>query len=643
MLGALITFAVCASLAFLGARALRSFELDPAARAGLGGLIALGALGTITLFIALLPGALSKLAYVVALLPVIGAVAVAARGKRLGIPRPTPVDWPFVAVLTLCGILGLLGVLAPATALEWDSLAYHLAVPKLWLEAGRAFYIPFIHHSNFPLIVDDLYLWGLQWGGQPGAKAFVFSAAALGALAIFGLARQVYGRNAGWWAALAFATAPVVLWLSGTAYIDVPNGLYAGLGIVLAGLYCKEQKREYLWLAAVMLGFAAASKYTGLQTIFAVGVTLFAAGIKRRQAGKYFASAASMAVLALALASPWYIKNVLWTGNPVYPFFYSKLGGQNWSEERAAVYSNEQQSFGVGRTEGRRDVKQLGHAVLGLAYQPGRYINPAQEHGAGLPIGAVGAAVLCAMTVWALSGKARSFELAALAAVGISLAMWFFLSQQSRYIIALAVPLSILLGGGVLRLKFGRALSWVAAAQAAYSIALVYGMVTRTQTKYDFGAESAEEYQSRRISFYDPSKAINERVPKTGKVALYDELFGYLLDVPYFWANPGHSSVIPYESMKNGRDYADAMRKLGFTHVYISITVLPPADSKEWLDAMGLAGPAIPMAPQRKAWYMGSFEKRYVPLVAEASAIGEMRPIWGNHTGILFLLRPTGR
>src|SRR6185295_13803103 len=104
-------------------------------------------------------------------------------------------------------------------------------------------------------------------------------------------------------------------------------------------------------------------------------------GIKRKEPGKGFSSALLVGVIAMAIACPWYIKNVVNTGNPVYPFFYSKLGGKNFSAPQAEQYSREQASFGVGTQDGHHDFTQIGHAVLGLGYQPGRFINPAQTFG----------------------------------------------------------------------------------------------------------------------------------------------------------------------------------------------------------------------------------------------------------------------
>ena len=38
------------------------------------------------------------------------------------------------------------------------------------------------------------------------------------------------------------------------------------------------------------------------------------------------------AAVAALIGSPWYIRNWILAGNPVYPFYYSTFGGKNWSE-----------------------------------------------------------------------------------------------------------------------------------------------------------------------------------------------------------------------------------------------------------------------------------------------------------------------
>src|SRR5204863_5706865 len=37
------------------------------------------------------------------------------------------------------------------------------------------------------------------------------------------------------------------------------------------------------------------------------------------------------------------------------------------------------------------------------------------------------------------------------------------------------------------------------------------------------------------------------------------------------WANPGHSTLIPYEQLSTGDEYARTMLDLGFTHAYLNV------------------------------------------------------------------------
>ncbi|MEZ5162187.1 MAG: hypothetical protein R2688_00235 [Fimbriimonadaceae bacterium] len=141
-----------------------------------------------------------------------------------------------VALFGLLLLFPLVASLSPSTTMDWDSIAYHLAVPKMWMQDGQIHKVLNLHHSNFPFSIDNLYIWGLALGGEAGAKAFSFAILVFGVLAVYGTARRCFpdSQFAGLAAGLIFAGSPVVLWESGTAYIDVAHGLYAGLGVFCA-------------------------------------------------------------------------------------------------------------------------------------------------------------------------------------------------------------------------------------------------------------------------------------------------------------------------------------------------------------------------------------------------------------------------
>ncbi len=635
MLGALATLLFGALIAGAGRAALARWldRLDPAAAWGVGGLFGLGAVGTATLAVGLLPGGLR---WGIVLPLACAAYGAWALWRRAGVDRPQALrgwEWAFAGALALALLFALVCAATPSDMLDWDSLAYHLALAKLWLAEGRITYVSFIHHSNFPGAIDLLYVWGLAWGGQAGAKAFSVAVLGLGLITLFGLARQRYGERAGWWAALAFAAMPVVLWESGTAYIDVGHGLFAGLGLWFAARWLEEREDlGWLVLAGIGLGLGVGSKYTGLQTLAVAGLVVGGACVLGRAWVQGARAVALMTTLALVIGGGWYVKNVAWTGNPVFPFYFERFGGKNWSQSQADVYRDEQQSFGVGR-----DLKQFGRGVAGLAIEPRPFINLGQY-----PLGTLGAGFLATALLWAFAGRrrGRTLEGAVLAGVLLSMGIWFVLSQQSRYIVTLGVPLAIMAGGAVVRLRAGPLLAGLLALQAGYALWLTENLLVLPRLSVLFGSVSADTFLTRRVPFFKPAQRIND-VVKGGKVALYDEVFGSLLDVPYFWANPGHSSEIPYASHSTGAEYAAALRRMGMTHVYVSLSpvVADPAFVPHWLASMGL-GDATPLTDAERAGLFAQFQTRWKVLLADAVRGGQIRPVEQFRSGLLFEVVP---
>jgi len=627
MLGALISllfaFGAAAAVWKLFPRLRES--LDPAESVGLSGLVGLGLSGLLVLLIGLFPGALTISVYVVGGVAILSALIFAAPfSKTLRAKRPE--SWKLAALAALClaVLIALVGALGPSDMSDWDSLAYHLAVPKLWLQHGQIDYIPFIHHSNFPGAIDNLFILGLTPGGAAGAKAFSVAVFVLGILVVFGLARRRYGENCGWIAALAFVGVPAILWESGTAYIDVAHGLVAGLGIVYAAELI-EGKPAALRMA-LCLALACASKYTGLQTVFACAVVLLVGCAMNRKLSEAAKAVGLTALASLIIAGPWYLRNVVNTGNPVYPFFYGVFHGKNWDDFSAKIYAEEQKTFGAGSSP-----SDIGAATLGLAYQPGRYTNPSPTGGNGFPTGALGFVVVGTWLAWLFSGKMGRFEKSVLAATGISLLMWFVLSQQSRYLITLAVPACVLAGGALERLKVGPIVAVLTGVQALYSLYVGKFFHLDPKLPVVVGKVSEEDYLKANVPFYEAALAINQIVPKDGKVALYDEVFGYFLDLPYFWANPGHSTLIPYDRIQNGLQLSEELKKLGFTHVYMNMGIgiaFPSPEAREkWMRQAGLILPFLPVEPGEREAAFQDLRNKWRALVGEAIAEGYFEPI----------------
>lgn len=673
----ILTLLVALGAAGLGRGAFGRWtvEQDPAARLGLHGILGLGLLGWITLPIGLLPGGLKWGVAVVGFLALAG-LGLFFRERPKGSMPKGPAALALLA-LGVGALVALVGVLAPSDAYDWDSLAYHLAVPKIWLAAGRIEFVSYIHHSNFPFLIDNLYVWGESWGGQAGAKAFELAYSIYGAFAVFGLARARYGPAAGWWSALAFGTVPMVLWESGTAYVDVAHALFGGLGIWLAaGLVEapsslphgdalpsfaspeRERNKEGVgggvddtkitppWiLPALLLGGAVASKYTALQTLPILVLVLLAFTFAKSRGESALRplpfTLVKMGLVALAIGSPWYVRNVVDTGNPVYPFFYSKFGGRNWDAFQERIYKDQQQTFGAGRPlaadyiAGPLEPARLGASVLGTAYMPGRFTDPAPNGpapGQGFPFASLGAIPAVALLAWLLSGRVRRTEGAVLAVALVSFGAWFVLSQQARYAFVWCLPLTVLAGGAVSRLRAGPVIAGAIVVQAALSLFVQtrFGDAFADKLRVVLGTETAESYQLRKIGFAEPAKFLND--PSTGvkRVALYDEVFGDLLDVPYFWAGPGHTTELGYATMRNGDELVEALKRQGISHVYFDLGTAfghNPDLTNRWVQAAGLGGAPRPFTGAERETQMGDERNAYKVFLAEAIASGKLRPV----------------
>lgn len=556
-------------------------NLPVSCRWGIGGAVGLGTAGIATLCWGLC-GWLGHLWPLWTIYSIVGMTGLYIYRKKL---YSTLVNDFHVRIIILITILLLLlrlpTLFVPSAGADWDSASHQLAMSKIWLSEGRVTYIPFMHHSNIPATINMLFIHGLQFGEQTGAKTFGFMFGIFALLFVGGLASKQFNSRAGAWASLMLIASPVVLWEIGTAYVDVAHGLYAGGAILLAALFCVNQDKRYLYLSSIFLGFAIGTKYTGFQVALGIVICLlFCANFTAsyyRKILKRVSFVSTVIIISFVVGGIWYVRNIVNTGNPVYPFFYSVFGGSNWNEENAQAYAAEQKRFGIGQQESGKDLSSLPGSVTALALQADLHINGAA------PWGAVGPMFVVSVLLWLFSGKIRQEITALLLMIGVVLITWFFLTQQSRYIISLLFPACYLAAGSIACLSF-RSLAMVGISlQAAYTLFLFgwfgdfqnelrYALFNRREADFLSERIALGQYAYLRFPFFEGTQAINKLSESHPVyVALYDETRGYYLDVPYMWANPGHHTLIPYHKISDGNEWIAELRKLGITHVYVNL------------------------------------------------------------------------
>ena len=303
---------------------------------------------------------------------VLAGVAARAAGEiQLQLPPLPPAHdrarWLALGIggyLVVLAGLTLLSALRNPDGLDWDSLSYHLAAPKIYLQDGRISFIPYDSHTDFPFTLEMLYTLGLAFGGAGAAKLFHWAAGWLTVLSL-GLwtsRLELSGSRLPAWAgplaAAIFGSMPVVLWEMGTAYVDLGTALFQflALAVLIDSIALREGRPEVRLggaaLAGILSGFALGTKYTALLQFGLLGLGLVWVVVRSRPAvrGAALQAIVLFGAIGIGVASPWYIKNWLWVHNPVYPFFYSLFpGSYSWTRQAEIAYASEQRSFGLGR------------------------------------------------------------------------------------------------------------------------------------------------------------------------------------------------------------------------------------------------------------------------------------------------------
>ena len=239
--------------------------------------------------------------------------------------------------------------------LDYDACEYHMAAPARWFQLGRIDRIPGNVYSNLPMNCEMLYLFSMGLVGKLMLGihlAVVMNAltAVLASAGVYVLARRFLSRRDALAAMTLFFTTPWVIVASTVnLYNEMLLAFYATLAVYAFLDLAGTRRMRQAALAGVFAGLAAGVKYTALAffpPVLGVSVIVAAGGGLRRRLG---AGLLCVAVMGAA-ASPWFVKNLVFTGNPTYPFFHSVFGGRDWSAELDAKWiAGQKQAAGTAR------------------------------------------------------------------------------------------------------------------------------------------------------------------------------------------------------------------------------------------------------------------------------------------------------
>ena len=468
--------------------------------------------------------------------------------------------------LVILALSALIPALAPSSMDDWDSLAYHLSVPKLYLQHGGIYYISFTSHSNFPFLMEMLYIPGLSIHNPVAAKLMNYWVGVLLVAAVFILAKKHFSAKAAPLAAIAFAGMPIVLWEATTAYIDLATALYTVICVYMLLNYFDTNDRRYLIGCAISAGFAASTKMTALALIPLLVIWLL---IDQFAVAKKIEWKRALMLIAVALlvCSPWYVKSIIYTGNPVYPFFFSIFGGMDWTSTLARNYSALQAKFGLGH-----DVASFFFLPYDLTFLSHNFYDTP-----GLYIGPI---ILIALPLLLL-GRYTSRKLLGVLVFFLALMVtWFTLTLQSRYLIPAFAILAVLIAAIVNQDDKFRVtrimLMGIFVAVGMFGILTLYPAIKKA-APVAFGCESRDDYLIKTLDSYPAQKYMNGHLPQKARVALYGDTRGFYLDRSYVWADYGHNTEFS-NSFSSVEDMVSYLKSKGITHAMVNFRFFPPVD-----------------------------------------------------------------
>ncbi len=475
--------------------------------------------------------------------------------------------------------------LAPPSGADYDSLTYHLAVPAQYLRFGKVVELPYDHHSYFPFTLEMLFTLGLWARGVVFAKLFHWLMLPIGALALVALGKRAGSARAGLLAACLYASSPLILQEATTAYIDLGFAAFTFLAILSFVIALETRSRREFALCGAFCGFCLGTKYFGALIFGFLGLWLLFSVRKTAQNPfdrmVWRRNLAFFTLSALILGGFWYARNIVWTGNPVFPFAYRLFGGQGWTAQMARDYDISQAIYGFGKTPidlvwlpWRLAMSPLnfGQPLWPLATPPLQNGLTGAFEVQGLLLSSFPGPALFAFGVPALflANKPRPIVLVT-AFFSFLLAFWFLTSQQIRYLIPALGMLALIGGWGIVqiapRLRFASKIG--AAMLALWLLFAPYWLVQNNRVAWDVisGAQTPTAYLRRTFSGFDAMEYANQNTPKNAKFAVFGESRCFYLDRNYFWGDDLHNNLIPFEKIQNGADFARALRSLGTTHV----------------------------------------------------------------------------
>ena len=450
-------------------------------------------------------------------------------------------------------MVGVVATRALAPPIGYDALMYHLHGPKRFLELGRLTLLPDVQQANMPITVDLLYLLGLAFGSAELANALHLAFSLLVAAATFSFGRDYLGERVGWIAAATFLSTTMISVYGPVANIDYGLALFDFLAVCAFARWLRTRQASWLVVAGLLIGFALGSKYLGALTPLALGLALVGDWLRRsRRPLDLLRVALAIGAPAALIAAPWYVKNLVWLGSPVWPFLAP--GPKDLNIELMAN-------------------AHLGRGLLDVLLLPLRlYTEGSLEHPDARP-----ALLLLALPLYLVVPRNRVVS-GLLAVATVHVVVWTLGAHVLRYLTPVLPELCI--ASAYVVATLARAPRFARVGEPALRAAVVGCMVITTTVTLAreiliqpfgqlVGLESREAYLTRLLPNHELVTYLNARPDAVRGVLLLGDRRGFYLAVPS-WVDVSANQFRALATAPDADTARAILDRLGVSHVVVS-------------------------------------------------------------------------
>jgi hypothetical protein len=506
--------------------------------------------------------------------------------------RETPWSVLWKSIAALAALMGLVGALAPES--EFDALWYHLWLPKLWLESGSPVDLVQEYVSLYPLNLDLVFGAAMVMGGPLAAKLVHFSCYLLTGSVVFATLRRFSAASNAWMATALYLTIPTVLWEATTAYVDNGLAFFVALSAYALLRFPESKRTGWLVVAGAMAGIGLGIKHLALLALGgqAAGIVIWT-WVKRKSPLGGLLTGGAFLLMALLIASPWYIRSYMASGNPVFPDLYQVFGAEppeRWSPESEAGLAQFKSRFGVERSATK---------ILLL---------PWTVTTEGNRFAAAFGPLLLVFLIPLLSGRCRDLATTCLAFVAIVyVALWAspLSSFQGRFLLPIMPLLAVLAGSGyglitqaLSQTSWGRVR---AALNLTLALLLVMNLppfislhegsrvgwtgwlphVTRqVPDEVVAGRITEDQYLREKVPSYAAWQYINRSLSSDARVLTFSEGDNFYAERERLWSESTVATPAVRGSVGKGDRYVfEQIERLGITHILFDNRRLPQDSS----------------------------------------------------------------